>query len=129
MVAHSSQSYTINLTLSTTTGGRVQSSSGKLDLKEPYYRMSQAATYGSWYGMEDSQAGGQPQQQQQQPEAPPAQMPPDVSMQQHEVGGDRRLGILFLQSAPRVWTCRLGSSGLAPSVLLSASFPCLDCFC
>ena len=75
-----------HLTLSTTTGGRVQSSSGKLDLKEPYYRMSQAATYGSWYGMEDSQAGGQPQQQQQAPEAPPAQMPPDVSMQQHEVG-------------------------------------------
>lgn len=82
MVAHSSQSYTINLTLSTTTGGRVQTSSGKLDLKEPYYRMSQAASYGAWYGADDQQGGAQQQQQPVQ-EAPPAQVAPDVAMPQH----------------------------------------------
>ncbi|XP_023000421.1 probable histone-arginine methyltransferase 1.4 [Cucurbita maxima] len=48
MVAHSAQSYTIHLTLSAKMwgpgaeqGGILQSSSCKLDLKEPYYRMSQ----------------------------------------------------------------------------------------
>ncbi|XP_013616174.1 PREDICTED: probable histone-arginine methyltransferase 1.4 isoform X2 [Brassica oleracea var. oleracea] len=48
LVAHSAQSYTINLTLSAkmwgpgaNQGGILQSSSCKFDLKEPYYRMSQ----------------------------------------------------------------------------------------
>ncbi|KAH9765812.1 putative histone-arginine methyltransferase 1.4 [Citrus sinensis] len=42
MIAHSAQSYTIYLTLS---GGILQTSSCKLDLKEPYYRMSQPQPY------------------------------------------------------------------------------------
>ncbi|CAI0467440.1 unnamed protein product [Linum tenue] len=48
LVAHSAQSYTIHLTLSAKMwgvgaeqGGILQTSSCKLDLKEPYYRMSQ----------------------------------------------------------------------------------------
>ncbi|XP_038874750.1 probable histone-arginine methyltransferase 1.4 [Benincasa hispida] len=52
MVAHSAQSYTIYLTLSAKMwgpgaeqGGILQSSSCKLDLKEPYYRMSQPQAY------------------------------------------------------------------------------------
>ncbi|EYU43947.1 hypothetical protein ABFS82_07G014700 [Erythranthe guttata] len=52
MVAHKAQSYTLNLTLSAKMwgpgaeqGGILQTSSGKLDLKEPYYRMSQPQTY------------------------------------------------------------------------------------
>ncbi|GFP83459.1 probable histone-arginine methyltransferase 1.4 [Phtheirospermum japonicum] len=52
MVAHKAQSYTIYLTLSAKMwgpgaeqGGILQTSSGKLDLKEPYYRMSQPQAY------------------------------------------------------------------------------------
>lgn len=52
LVAHTAQSYTINLTLSAKTwgpgaeqGGILQTSTGKLDLKEPYYRMSQPQVY------------------------------------------------------------------------------------
>ncbi|CAL1413275.1 unnamed protein product [Linum trigynum] len=52
LVAHSAQSYTIHLTLSTKMwgpgseqGGILQTSSCKLDLKEPYYRMSQPQAY------------------------------------------------------------------------------------
>ncbi|KAL3829375.1 hypothetical protein ACJIZ3_018177 [Penstemon smallii] len=52
MVAHKAQSYTLNLTLSVKSwgpgaeqGGILQTSSGKFDLKEPYYRMSQPQAY------------------------------------------------------------------------------------
>lgn len=52
MVANTAQSYTIHVTLSTKMwgpgaeqGGIFQTSSGKLDLKEPYYRMSQPQIY------------------------------------------------------------------------------------
>ncbi|XP_058758268.1 probable histone-arginine methyltransferase 1.3 isoform X2 [Vicia villosa] len=52
LVAHNAQSYTIHLTLSAKMwgpgaeqGGIIQTSSCKLDLKEPYYRMSQAQAY------------------------------------------------------------------------------------
>ncbi|XP_017223474.1 probable histone-arginine methyltransferase 1.4 [Daucus carota subsp. sativus] len=52
MIAHSAQSYTINLTMSVKMwgpgaeqGGILQTSSCKLDLKEPYYRMSQPQAY------------------------------------------------------------------------------------
>ncbi|KAJ9181921.1 hypothetical protein P3X46_005964 [Hevea brasiliensis] len=52
MVAHNAQSYTIYLTLSAKMwgpgaeqGGILQTSSCKLDLKEPYYRMSQPQAY------------------------------------------------------------------------------------
>lgn len=64
LVAHSAQSYTIYLTLSTKTwgpgaehGGVMQTSTGKLELKEPYYRLSQPQAYA---------ASDQPQQTQQQ---------------------------------------------------------------
>ncbi|KAJ8766487.1 hypothetical protein K2173_022546 [Erythroxylum novogranatense] len=52
MVAHNAQSYTIYLTMSAKMwgpgadqGGILQTSSCKLDLKEPYYRMSQPQAY------------------------------------------------------------------------------------
>lgn len=52
MVAHNAQSYTLYLTLSAKMwgpgaeqGGILQTSSCKLDLKEPYYRMSQPQAY------------------------------------------------------------------------------------
>ncbi|XP_022028932.1 probable histone-arginine methyltransferase 1.3 isoform X1 [Helianthus annuus] len=57
MIAHSAQSYTINLTMSDSgcaakmwgpgaeQGGILQTSSCRLDLKEPYYRMSQPQAY------------------------------------------------------------------------------------
>ncbi|XP_058084351.1 probable histone-arginine methyltransferase CARM1 isoform X2 [Magnolia sinica] len=52
MVAHNAQSYTMYLTMSAKMwgagaeqGGILQTSSGKLDLKEPYYRMSQPQAY------------------------------------------------------------------------------------
>ncbi|KAJ0716013.1 putative methyltransferase [Helianthus annuus] len=52
MIAHNAQSYTINLTMSAKMwgpgakqGGILQTSSCKLDLKEPYYRMSQPQAY------------------------------------------------------------------------------------
>ncbi|XP_059318399.1 probable histone-arginine methyltransferase 1.3 isoform X1 [Lycium ferocissimum] len=45
LVAHKAQSYTIYLTLSAAVGDMLQTSSGKLDLKEPYYRMSQPQAY------------------------------------------------------------------------------------
>ncbi|XP_051127532.1 probable histone-arginine methyltransferase 1.3 [Andrographis paniculata] len=52
MVAHQAQSYTLYLTLSAKMwgpgaeqGGILQTSTGKLDLKEPYYRMSQPQAY------------------------------------------------------------------------------------
>uniref|UniRef100_A0A7C8ZW24 Uncharacterized protein n=2 Tax=Opuntia streptacantha TaxID=393608 RepID=A0A7C8ZW24_OPUST len=48
MVAHNAQSYTLYLTLSAKMwgpgaeqGGVLQTSTGKMELKEPYYRMSQ----------------------------------------------------------------------------------------
>lgn len=65
LVAHSAQSYTIYLTMSAKMwgpgadqGGILQTSSCKLDLKEPYYRLSQPQPY-NW--VQDQQ------QQQQQP--------------------------------------------------------------
>ncbi|KAK4353730.1 hypothetical protein RND71_025924 [Anisodus tanguticus] len=45
LVSHKAQSYTIYLILSATVGDMLQTSSGKLDLKEPYYRMSQPQAY------------------------------------------------------------------------------------
>ncbi|XP_076891736.1 putative histone-arginine methyltransferase 1.3 [Bidens hawaiensis] len=52
MIAHSAQSYTINLTMSAKMwgpgaeqGGILQTASGRFDLKEPYYRMSQPQAY------------------------------------------------------------------------------------
>ncbi|KAM7488169.1 hypothetical protein LguiB_025653 [Lonicera macranthoides] len=52
MIAHNAQSYTIHLTMSVKMwgagaeqGGILQTSSCKLDLKEPYYRMSQPQAY------------------------------------------------------------------------------------
>eukprot|EP00897_Mesotaenium_endlicherianum_P003545 jgi/Mesen1/3218/ME001865S02419 len=52
LVAHSSQSYTIHLTMSAVAWGPseqagpvMQTASAKLDLKEPYYRMSQSSVY------------------------------------------------------------------------------------
>ncbi|VFQ72954.1 unnamed protein product [Cuscuta campestris] len=53
LVAHKAQSYTIFLTLSAVVGDVLQTSSGKLDLKEPYYRMSQPQTYS--VGSQDQQ--------------------------------------------------------------------------
>ncbi|KAJ8539807.1 hypothetical protein K7X08_014059 [Anisodus acutangulus] len=47
LVAHKAQSYTIYLTLSALVGDMLQTSSVKLDLKEPYYRMSQPQAYSS----------------------------------------------------------------------------------
>ncbi|EFJ24851.1 hypothetical protein SELMODRAFT_149478 [Selaginella moellendorffii] len=61
--AHSAQSYTINLSMSTTSwgagagqGATIQSSSGKFDLKEPYYRMSQMPAY-TWTQEQQLQDG------------------------------------------------------------------------
>ncbi|PHT33126.1 putative histone-arginine methyltransferase CARM1 [Capsicum baccatum] len=45
LVAHKAQSYTIYLTLSALVGDMLQTSYVKLDLKEPYYRMSQPQAY------------------------------------------------------------------------------------
>ncbi|KAG0495711.1 hypothetical protein HPP92_000402 [Vanilla planifolia] len=52
LVAHSAQSYTIHLTMSVKMwgaganhGGIMQTSTGKLELKEPYYRLSQPQPY------------------------------------------------------------------------------------
>ncbi|XP_078439750.1 protein arginine methyltransferase 4B isoform X2 [Wolffia australiana] len=52
MVAHNAQSYTLYLTMSTKmwgagaeNGAVLQTATGKLDLKEPYYRMSQPQPY------------------------------------------------------------------------------------
>ncbi|KAG4180413.1 hypothetical protein ERO13_A10G164200v2 [Gossypium hirsutum] len=52
MIAHNAQSYTMYLSLSAkmwgpgaVQGGILQTASGKLDLKEPYYRMSQPQSY------------------------------------------------------------------------------------
>nr|CAB3458929.1 unnamed protein product [Digitaria exilis] len=52
LVAHSAQSYTIYLTMSAKMwgvgaeqGGILQTSTGKLELKEPYYRLSQPQSY------------------------------------------------------------------------------------
>ncbi|XP_031497788.1 probable histone-arginine methyltransferase CARM1 isoform X2 [Nymphaea colorata] len=52
LVAHNAQSYTMHLTMTTKMwgagaeqGGVIQMSSGKMDLKEPYYRMSQPQPY------------------------------------------------------------------------------------
>ncbi|KAF5941461.1 hypothetical protein HYC85_019103 [Camellia sinensis] len=51
-IAHNAQSYSINLTMTTKSwgagagqGGIVRTSSGKFDLKEPYYGMSQPQAY------------------------------------------------------------------------------------
>ncbi|XP_057858575.1 probable histone-arginine methyltransferase CARM1 isoform X2 [Cryptomeria japonica] len=68
MVAHSAQSYTMYLTMSAKMwgagadqGGILQTSSSKLDLKEPYYRMSQPQAY-AW--AQDQSAQQLVQQQQ-----------------------------------------------------------------
>jgi histone-arginine methyltransferase CARM1 len=52
LIAHSSQSYTIHLSMSASSMipgsnrvGTLQTSTAKLDLKEPYYRMTQSPTY------------------------------------------------------------------------------------
>uniref|UniRef100_A0A1D1YMD4 Probable histone-arginine methyltransferase CARM1 n=1 Tax=Anthurium amnicola TaxID=1678845 RepID=A0A1D1YMD4_9ARAE len=61
MVAHNAQSYTLYLTMSAKMwgvgadlGGILQTSSCKLDLKEPYYRMSQPQAY-AWAQDQQSQ--------------------------------------------------------------------------
>ncbi|XP_057539448.1 probable histone-arginine methyltransferase 1.4 [Amaranthus tricolor] len=66
MVAHNNQSYTLNLTLSAKMwgagaeqGGILQTSSGKMELKEPYYRMSQPQIQPQAYAVAQDQ---QPQQ-------------------------------------------------------------------
>ncbi|GJP32007.1 hypothetical protein CLOM_g16552, partial [Closterium sp. NIES-68] len=95
LVAHSAQSYTIHLTLSThawspdgTVGGVLQSSTGKLDLKEPYYRMSQASL--AWT---QEQPQVQAQTQTQQPQQVLQQMAmqqilAQQQQQQHQGSGD-----------------------------------------
>lgn len=62
MVAHNSQSYTIYLTLQVKMmgpgaeqGGILQTSTGKLELKEPYYRMSQPQVQASAIAQEPNQ--------------------------------------------------------------------------
>ncbi|XP_048497405.1 probable histone-arginine methyltransferase 1.3 [Beta vulgaris subsp. vulgaris] len=69
MVAHNNQSYTLYLTLSAKMwgvgaeqGGILQTSSGKMELKEPYYRMSQPQIQPQAYAGQDQQ----PQQLMQQ---------------------------------------------------------------
>ncbi|KAF8753625.1 hypothetical protein HU200_011594 [Digitaria exilis] len=81
LVAHSAQSYTIYLTMSAKMwgvgaeqGGILQTSTGKLELKEPYYRLSQPQSY----------MLSQDQQQQQQlpslqPQGPEQQMQEGLS--------------------------------------------------
>ncbi|KNA07791.1 hypothetical protein SOVF_168700 [Spinacia oleracea] len=66
MVAHNNQSYTVYLTLSAKMwgvgaeqGGILQTSSGKMELKEPYYRMSQPQLQSQAYATSQDQ---QPQQ-------------------------------------------------------------------
>lgn len=66
MVAHNNQSYTVYLTLSAKMwgvgaeqGGILQTSSGKMELKEPYYRMSQPQLQPQAYAVSQDQ---QPQQ-------------------------------------------------------------------
>ncbi|CAL5084811.1 unnamed protein product [Urochloa decumbens] len=78
LVAHSAQSYTIYLTMSAKMwgvgaeqGGILQTSTGKLELKEPYYRLSQPQSY-------------MPQDQQQQQQLPSLQ--PQGSEQQMQEG-------------------------------------------
>ncbi|KAL9237698.1 hypothetical protein vseg_012218 [Gypsophila vaccaria] len=63
MVAHNNQSYTIYLTLSAKMwgagaeqGGILQTSSGKMELKEPYYRMSQPQIQPQAYTTADQQS-------------------------------------------------------------------------
>ncbi|XP_021762810.1 probable histone-arginine methyltransferase 1.3 [Chenopodium quinoa] len=70
MVAHNNQSYTVYLTLSAKMwgvgaeqGGILQTSSGKMELKEPYYRMSQPQIQTQAYAVSQDQ---QPQHIQQQ---------------------------------------------------------------
>ncbi|XP_074292341.1 putative histone-arginine methyltransferase 1.4 [Silene latifolia] len=62
MVAHNNQSYTIYLTLSAKMwgagaeqGGILQTSTGKMELKEPYYRMSQPQIQPQAYATQDQQ--------------------------------------------------------------------------
>ncbi|KAL3321431.1 hypothetical protein AABB24_039187 [Solanum stoloniferum] len=55
LVAHKAQSYTIYLTLSALVGDMLQTSSVKLDLKEPYYRMSQPQAYSAAQDQNPSQ--------------------------------------------------------------------------
>ncbi|GJP32004.1 hypothetical protein CLOM_g16552, partial [Closterium sp. NIES-68] len=93
LVAHSAQSYTIHLTLSThawspdgTVGGVLQSSTGKLDLKEPYYRMSQASL--AWT-QEQPQVQAQTQTQQQVlQQMAMQQILAQQQQQQHQGSGD-----------------------------------------
>nr|XP_024382511.1 probable histone-arginine methyltransferase CARM1 [Physcomitrium patens]XP_024382520.1 probable histone-arginine methyltransferase CARM1 [Physcomitrium patens]XP_024382531.1 probable histone-arginine methyltransferase CARM1 [Physcomitrium patens]PNR61929.1 hypothetical protein PHYPA_000353 [Physcomitrium patens] len=82
LIAHSSQSYTIHLTMSASSiipgsnrVGTLQTSTAKLDLKEPYYRMTQSPAF-AW-----SQ-----QEQQQQVEELPA--PQGVVMMQQPFSAD-----------------------------------------
>ncbi|XP_062188618.1 probable histone-arginine methyltransferase CARM1 isoform X1 [Phragmites australis] len=79
LVAHSAQSYTIYLTMSAKMwgvgaeqGGILQTSTGKLELKEPYYRLSQPQSY------------MMPQDQQEQQQLPSLQ--PQGSEQQMQEG-------------------------------------------
>ncbi|KAK7292272.1 hypothetical protein RIF29_08050 [Crotalaria pallida] len=76
LIAHNAQSYTIYLTLSAKMwgpgaeqGGILQTSSCKLDLKEPYYRMSQPQAY--------------PVAQDQQPQS--LLQPQDIHIQSHDL--------------------------------------------
>ncbi|XP_076912906.1 putative histone-arginine methyltransferase 1.3 [Bidens hawaiensis] len=62
MIAHSAQSYTINLTMSAKMwgpvaeqGGILQTSGGRFDLKEPYYRMSQSQAYSASQDQQSNQ--------------------------------------------------------------------------
>ncbi|KAK3125990.1 hypothetical protein QOZ80_7BG0612400 [Eleusine coracana subsp. coracana] len=73
LVAHSSQSYTIYLTMSAKMwgvgaeqGGILQTSTGKLELKEPYYRLSQPQSYMTSQDQQQQQPSLQPQGSEQQ---------------------------------------------------------------
>lgn len=115
MVAHSAQSYTMYLTMSAKMwgagadqGGILQTSSSKLDLKEPYYRMSQPQVYAwsqdqSTQQLVQQQANGLPSQQvdgtilvQQQP----IQASVILQQQQHQQQSSQNFQqqSLFLQS-------------------------------
>ncbi|XP_020689137.1 probable histone-arginine methyltransferase CARM1 [Dendrobium catenatum] len=74
LVAHSAQSYTINLTMSAKMfgpgadqGGILQTSSCKINLKDPYYRMAQSPNY-VWNQDQELEEGIDPQEIIQTPE-------------------------------------------------------------
>lgn len=97
MVAHGAQSYILNLTMSVKMWGGsgqavVQTSSGKLDLKEPYYRMSQPQAY-AW--TQDQMQQMQLQQQANQPSQ-------QVQVQSSHIQGESNAAVQQL-SPSTVW--------------------------